>query len=449
MREDSAMQTQQLEKTDLTLGFIPLSDCAPLVVAYEKGYFKKYGLNVSLSKETSWANIRDKVAIGILDGAQMLAPMPLSMTLGLGPIHKPVITAFSMSLNGNAITVSSKLYSDMQKANPEAMLKRSTNVQALKTLIDNNREKSAELLTFAVVYPFSSHSYELRYWMASAGIDPDNDVRLVVVPPSQMVKQLEQGSIDGYCVGEPWNSLAVDKGIGHTLITKYEIWNNSPEKVLGLTEEWAEQHPNTHQALLCALLEASAWMDRPGSRVEVASIISAGVYVNAPEHIVRSSLSGLYQYESGSMPEALSDFSIFHRYEANYPWRSHAMWFITQMIRWGHISDSIDINALSDRVYRPDLFRSAADHLGISSPLIDHKSEGSHETSWKIEDMELGSDLFFDKQFFTPDDCQSYLHKFELSHPARPFEQLLDNSRQQQQSTFRKHSSQNRDGYSA
>ena len=194
-------QPSELEKRELTLGFIPLTDCAPLVVAKEKGYFEQYGLDVALSKETSWANIRDKVSIGILDGAQMLAGMPIAMSLGICPMAKPMVTALSMDLNGNAITVSNELFNRMQEIDPKGMAERPISARALKRVIEADKAAGQEPLTFAMVFPFSSHNYELRYWMAAAGIDPDKDVRLVVVPPPQMVGNLEKGAIDGYCVG--------------------------------------------------------------------------------------------------------------------------------------------------------------------------------------------------------------------------------------------------------
>ena len=296
MNDNIPFGTTGLEKTELTLGFIPLTDCAPLVVAKEKGYFDKYGLKVTLSKETSWANIRDKVALGILDGAQMLAGMPLAMSLGIGPMAKPMVTAFSMDLNGNAITVSNALFARMQQADPQSMMKKPLSAHALKKVIEENRKAGGEPLTFAMVFPYSTHNYELRYWMAAAGIDPDKDVRLVVVPPPQMVGQLEKGTIDGYCVGEPWNAQAGQAGLGHTLITKYEIWNNSPEKVLGVTQEWAEQYPNTHRALLMALLEASRWLDELQNRLDAAAMISRGIslaaYWKVPVIDMRTTCSG-------------------------------------------------------------------------------------------------------------------------------------------------------------
>ncbi len=423
----------KLEKRELTLGFIPLTDCAPLVVAREKGYFEKYGLEVTLSKETSWANIRDKVAIGILDGAQMLAAMPIAMSLGIGPMAKPMVTALSMDLNGNAITVSNALYDRMVAAEPQAMKQRPLSARALKTVIDNDRAAGKAPLTFAMVFPFASHNYELRYWMAAAGIDPDKDVRLVVVPPPQMVGNLEKGAIDGYCVGEPWNAVAVQSGIGRTLITKYEIWNNSPEKVFGVTEEWAEQNPNTHQALLMALLEASRWLDEPENRIEVTALIAQSRYVNAPEHIVRMSMMGSFQYASNEMPHALSDFNVFHRYAANFPWRSHAMWFITQMLRWGQIDRAINIKAVAEAVYRPDIYQKAAAALGMVTPHLGYKTEGYHDTNWQLQeggaDIVMGPDRFLDGALFDPSSAVDYLNNFAINNMSISSAELAEQNR--------------------
>lgn len=420
-----------LEKVSLNIGFIPLTDCAPLVVAREKGLFEKHGLEVKLSKETSWANIRDKLALGILDAAQMLAPMPLAMTLGLSGIKKPVVTAFSMGLNGNAITVSNSLFSQMNHVAPEHMQKRADNVKALKAVVEQNNRDGNGQLTFAVVYPFSAHSYELRYWMASAGIDPDTDINLVVVPPPQMPGQLENGDIDGYCVGEPWNSIAVQSGIGHTLITKYEIWNNSPEKVLGVSEEWAAQYPNTHKALLKALLEASLWVDQAENRIETASMLSRGIYVNAPEHVVRMSMSNMYQYSSGRLAESMPDFNVFHRYAANFPWRSHAEWFLLQMMRWGQIDEAVDYRKIAEQVYRPDIFSDVATELGITAPNSDYKMEGISSGEHLDQGVSMGPDLFFDGTIFNPDKPADYLQQFKISNTSKPVELLVKQIQQQ------------------
>src|SRR5512135_2909306 len=217
--------------TPLRLGFIPLSDCAVLAVALEKGFFRRHGLDVTLLREMSWATLRDKVAVGALDGAQMLAGMPIAAAVGIDPIARPLITAFSLDLNGNAITVSTALWERMVAADPESTRMRPVTAAALRCVIDADRRRGAPPLRFAMVYPFATHNYELRYWLAAGGVDPDVDVHMSVVPPPRMVEALESGRIDGFCVGEPWNSLAVERGLGRVVATKYEIWNNSPEKV--------------------------------------------------------------------------------------------------------------------------------------------------------------------------------------------------------------------------
>jgi nitrate/nitrite transport system substrate-binding protein len=420
MNSTIKFDTTRLEKTNITLGFIPLTDCAPLVVAKERGYFARYGLDVTLSKETSWANIRDKVALGILDGAQMLAAMPLAMSLGIGPMPRPMVTAYSMDLNGNAITVSNALYERMQAVDPVAMKRHPISAKSLKSVIDENRKSNGKPLTFAMVFPYSTHNYELRYWMASGGIDPDRDISLVVVPPAQMVSQLENGTIDGYCVGEPWNTLAVEAGLGQILITKYEIWNNSPEKVLGVTQEWAEQYPHTHQALIMALLDASSWLDDPQNRLEAATLISRPVYVNAPEHVVRMSMTGTFKYAGNALPRSLPDFNVFHRYAANFPWRSHAIWYLTQMVRWGQVDQAIDFINTAESVYRPEIYREAAYRLGIDTPEIDYKREGHHAGKWQINDgdssVSMGADQFLDQRYFDPFKPLEYLNNFEIHH---------------------------------
>jgi ABC-type nitrate/sulfonate/bicarbonate transport system substrate-binding protein len=409
-----------LEKTRLTLGIIPLTDCAPIVVAFEKGYFKKHGLEVVVSKEASWANIRDKVAIGALDGAHMLAGMPIAASLGIGATPKPTITAFSMDLNGNAITVSNELYERMMEADPAAMGERPLSARALKKVIDSDKAAGKPPMTFAMVFPVSTHNYQIRYWMASAGIDPDNDVRLIVIPPPQMVANLNAKNIVGYCVGEPWNERAVEMGIGRVLVTSYEIWNNNPEKVFGVNLEWAEKYPNTHKAVIRALLEAAQWMDKPENRGEVVRIISQKAYVNAPEEVVKMSMTGTFRYGKGEPPRPLPDFNVFYRYAATFPWQSHAAWFLTQMLRWGQIETPIDIKKTAASVYRADLYREAARELGIACPTIDYKVEGLHQGRWTLsqatQPIEMGPDLTFDGMRYDPSKLMQYLSGFRIKN---------------------------------
>jgi ABC-type nitrate/sulfonate/bicarbonate transport system substrate-binding protein len=410
---------EKLEKTSLTFGIIPLTDCAPIVIAREKGFFAAQGLDVTVTKESSWANIRDKVALGALDGAHMLAGMPLAATLGIGANRTPTVTAFSMDLNGNGITVSNELYERMVEADPEAMnAPRPTTARALKKVIEADKAAGKPPMTFAMVFPVSTHNYEIRYWMASAGIDPDRDIRLIVVPPPQMVANLSAGNIVGYCVGEPWNQRAIEMGIGRSIVTNYEIWNNNPEKVFGVNAAWAEAHPNTHRAVIRALIEAARWADEPGNRAEVVRIISQKAYVNAPEAVVAQSMTGSWRYAPGENAVSMPDFNVFYRYAATFPWRSHAMWFLTQMIRWGQVDTPIRLREVAASVYRPDLYREAAQQLGLPYPTVDEKTEGTNGGAWTLADatspIPMGPDRFFDGIPFDPKRPVDYLRQFTV-----------------------------------
>lgn len=407
------------EKTRLSLGFVPLTDCAPLVVAKEKGFFSEQGLDVELSRESSWSNIRDKVCAGILDGAQMLAAMPISSVLE-GIRCQPMVTAMSLGLNGNAITVSRELYGRMIGTGVDHMDTPQGSAKALKKVIEQDKNAHRAQLTFAIVYPDSSHNYLLRYWLADAGIDPDNDVKLRVVPPPQMAHYLRAGMIAGYCVGEPWNSHAVSEGLGRTLLTSYDIWNNHPEKVLGVTRDWAEKNPNTHVAIISALLNATKWLDEAGNRREACELLQNGRYVNAPIDVLERSLTGTIAYSLDEKPQSFPDFNVFSRYAANYPWRSHALWFISQMKRWGHDMDGFEANDIAMSVYQPEVFRQAANRVGYITPSQDYKTEGSNGGKWYLEtyqgDLVMGSDVFMDKRQFDPEKLDEYVQGFEIKH---------------------------------
>lgn len=408
------------EKTALKLGFVPLTDCCVLAIAKEKGFFVEQGLNnVELSKEASWANIRDKVSVGALDGAQMLSGMPIATTLGLGFTQKDMVTAFGMDLNGNAITVSNKLYEQLIEIDPSITSKAAHTALALKKLIERNKSELKPKLTFAMVYPYSNHNYELRYWMASAGINPEHDVVIRAIPPQYMVNNLEEQQIDAFCVGEPWNSRAVGKGVGKIIISGYEIWNNSPEKVFAVTREWAEKNPNTHVAVIKALLQAAMWADKVENREEVANILANENYIGISADIIKCSLIGLFpeQYAENGI-KSIPDFNVFYRYLANYPWCSDAAWVISQMYRWGQLNKPLNIKQLAETVYRPDIFREAANQLGITCPTINYKSEGEHADAWMFKDndlsFELGADTFFDNKTYSIDSILEYISDFEV-----------------------------------
>lgn len=407
---------ENLEKTTLRLGFVPLIDAAPLVVAKERGYFRRHGLDVTLSRESSWANVRDNLAAGVLDAAQMLAPMPLASTLGAGARAVPMLTALSLGLNGNAITVSNDLYRRIRERAPQAVLEQPLPARALKRVIDEDRREGRRPLVFAVVFPFSAHNYELRYWLATGGIDPDNDVQIRIVPPSSMVERLAEGSIDGYCVGEPWGVYATHVGCGHTIVKSYEIWNNAPEKVLGVTRDWAEHHPRTHRALLRALLDVARWIDCPENHLEMVHIVAGESYVDAPVEVIERAMAAPRAVETQTRGA-----SSFYRCAATFPWRSHAVWFVTQMLRWGQIDQPLDITALVEAVYRTDIYREAAADLGVATPLVDMKTEGAHSAPWLLEaattPIAMGPDAFLDGREFDPTEPLRYVASFLAPTP--------------------------------
>jgi len=413
-----APQNGILEQAELRLGFIPLNDAAPLIVAKARGLFAAEGLDVTLAREVSWANVRDKVAVGLLDGAHMLGPMPIAATLGLSGPPTAMIAPFSLNLNGSAITVSKALAQAMRAADADGMAQRPRTARPLRAVIEARRAAGEPPLTFAVVFPFSMHNYELRYWLAEAGVDPDRDVRLVITPPPRMAQRLASGEIDGFCVTAPWNAQAVADGTGEIVTYASEIWRVGPDKVLGVTADWAERRPETLQALLRALLRAAAWCDMPENRAELGAILAGPDYLHAPVEVVRSSLVGSPPYSPDEPGEASLDYVIYHRYAASFPWRSHAVWFLTQMLRWGQIGPEVDIAAVAEAVYRPDLFRPAAAAVGQPAPLVEEKVEGAHAAPWMLDEatqpMRMAPDLFFDGRRFDAAQPQRYATGFEI-----------------------------------
>lgn len=398
------MKKSEPEKTELTIGYVPLSDCATLIVASEKGFFKKHGLDVTLSREASWANIRDKVAYGVIDCAQMLATMPVASSLGIGGWKKEMVSSLVMGANGNAITISSGLYDALKNIEANFDQARPVTANSLKTLIEMRKAAGEPMLNFAHVFPTSTHNYLLRYWLASAGIDPDHDVKLSVIPPMQMVENLEAGIIDGFCVGEPWNQYAVTRGNAHVLISSYEIWNNAPDKVLGMTKEWAYNHPNTHKALIKALVEAAQWADDVTNREQVAELLAGEEFIDIPVDVIRPSLTGHYFYSHQSEPVEVPDFHLFYRYASTFPWYSHMAWYIEQMMRWHDMPTTMDVKSIIKDIYWVDFYRQVFDEMGLDYPLLNQKPEGRHAEKWGIESKQgqlaLSADLFFDGQHF-------------------------------------------------
>jgi two-component system, oxyanion-binding sensor len=359
-------------------GFIPLTDCAPLIVAKELGFDRKHGVSLELHKDVSWANIRDKAEAGLIDCAIMLAPMPLASTLGLGG-RRPVdmIATMATSLNGNAITVSHQLYDEMCRVDRDAAecggMKAARSVARV---VERRRADGLEPLTFGMVHPFSSHNYDLRYWLADAGIDPTNDVNLVVVPPPLIAGSLKAGRIDGFCVGEPWNSVAVADGSGVIVATKAELWAASPEKVLGMRRAFADENADTVRRLTAAIFDACQWLDVPANRITAAEILARDDVVGIAPEILSAALGDEFVRGGARSPVALRNTIVFSRDGANFPWASHAIWILTQMIRWGQASAPFDIAAVARTVYRSDIFRAAVGHASATLPDSDCKSEG-------------------------------------------------------------------------
>ena len=353
------------------LGFIPLLDCASLVVAAERGFAAEEGLELALVRETSWANIRDRVVIGHFDAAHMLGPMTVASTLGIGHVRVPVIAPFALGLGGNAITVSLRLWEQMTREGAASGAGPGVQATALKRVV----MRRPGPLTFAMVYPFSCHNYELRYWLAAGGIDPDRDVRLVVIPPPFLVDALRAGQIDGFCVGEPWNSVAVQAGVGTIVVPTTAIWPASPEKVLGCRLEWAQRHPKQLASLQRALYRASLWCEQPENHAELAKLLAQPRYVGAPAELLARALGGRLALTTNSQPVELENFFIPARRHATFPWVSHAMWFYEQMLRWKQVEFAPNHLAAVRATYRPDLYRAALESIVPDMPATDTKVE--------------------------------------------------------------------------
>ena len=410
-----------LEKHSLTLGFLPLIDCAPLAIALEEGFFKGAGLEVTLSRESSWSNVQDKVSLGLLDGAQMLAAMPLAAALDTS--MTPLVTAMSLGRNGNAITVSKELHAQLAlpAAAPTDPLDA---VHALRAEVDRRRHARLRQLIFAIVAPHSSHNYLLRYWLACGGIDADRDVKLVVVPPPQMVSYLAASMIDGFCVGEPWNTVASDDDLGVPLVSTWQIWNNHPEKVLGVTRAWADAHPNTHRTLIKSLLDACWWLDKADNRSRACEILSHGRYVNIAPDVLERSLASTDTTHSG-----LAMHQRFHAGAANFPWHSHAAWLLAQMARWGQTRLPNNVARVCASTYRTDIYRGAVG-FGDACPAEDWKDEGAHTDTWQMEGaerpVELGPDRFIDGAVLADKDLARHVAGYAI--PAHPEESKADSA---------------------
>ncbi len=381
-----AQMTEPLdvEKDALRLGFIKLTDCAPIVIAKEKGFFEDEGLQVKVIAQPNWKTLLDNVISGELDGAHMLSGQPIAATIGFGA-KAHVVTAFTMDLNGNAITVSNSVWEQMQENDAELLRptpKHPITADSLKPVVETMLDEG-EKLQMAMVFPVSTHNYELRYWLAAAGIHPgmytksdtggrtDAEVELSVTPPPMMPATLEAGNIQGYCVGEPWNQQAVAKGIGVPVTTNYDIWKNNPEKVFGVTKGWADENPQTHIAVVKALIKAGKWLDETDAsgrfvnREEAARILSRPNFVGADYDVIKNSMTGYFYFQKTDKRE-MPEFNVFFKGYATYPWYSDGVWFLTQMRRWGQITEAKPAEWYDQTVrdvYKPEVYLEAAQLL--------------------------------------------------------------------------------------
>jgi nitrate/nitrite transport system substrate-binding protein len=411
------------EKDVLKFGFIKLTDMAPLAIAKEKFFFEDEGLQVELEAQANWKVLLDRVITGELDGAHMLAGQPIGATIGYGT-QADVITAFSMDLNGNAITVSNAVFQEMKKhleMGPDGKPVHPISAAAMKPVVDRYRAEGKPF-NMGMVFPVSTHNYELRYWLAAGGLrpgyySPENttgqiqaDVLLSVTPPPQMPATMEAGTILGYCVGEPWNQAAVFKGIGVPVVTDHQIWKYNPEKVFGVTAKWAKENPNTHLAVVKALIRAGKWLDDPANRAEAVKILSQSSYVGADAEVIANSMTGSFEFEKGDKRPA-PEFNVFFKHFATYPYYSDAIWYLTQMRRWGQIPTAKGDDwyvETAKKVYRPDIYMAAAEAL-----IAEGKAE-KDEFPFGTEGFKPVTDEFIDGIAYDGKKPNDYLSKFPI-----------------------------------
>jgi nitrate/nitrite transport system substrate-binding protein len=351
------------EVADLKFGMIALTDCSPIVIAHEKGIFKKYGINSTVSKGANWAAIRDSLSHGDIQATHMLLGMPIASTMGLlGSPKVPMVIPWILNRNGQSITLKND-FKGKVAADPKA----------LKSLVDAAKAAGTPL-TFAMTFPPGTHAMWFRYFLAAGGINPDKDVNLIVVPPPQMIANMKVGKMDGFCVGEPWNARAIKEGLGYTATNSQDIWKDHPEKVCAFTAEFADKNPNTVKAVLKALNEASSWLDVMANRPEQAALVSAATYINCDKDLILGRLQGHYNFGDGRTKED-PNYMIFHDRNCNYPQPKYAKWFLTQFRRWGLVTGAPDYDGIAKQVMRPDLYEAAMKEVGYAHGGLDDKPE--------------------------------------------------------------------------
>ncbi|MET0866646.1 MAG: CmpA/NrtA family ABC transporter substrate-binding protein [Pseudorhodoplanes sp.] len=381
----------------LRIGFIPLADATALIVAVDKGFAAEEGLDVELVREVSWSNVRDKLNIGLFDAAHLLAPVAIASSLGLGHVKVPIITAFGLGLNGNAITVSPALYAALKNAADGDIADPMVSARALARVVMDRKARGEEQLTFGMTFPYSTHNYQLRFWMAAGGVDPDQDVRLIVLPPPYMVESLANKHVDAFCVGAPWNSVAVDLGIGHILHFVSEILQRAAEKVLAVRARWAEDNPEVFRRLVRAHGRAAAFVEDVNNRDEVARILSAPERIGVAPEVIRRTLDGRLKVSPDGTYRSSDRYLMVGRTGAARPDPVQAAWLYAQRLRGGQALLSKENLAAAEGTFRPDLYdeiigadptlpaSEPADRVGaFTGPCFDPKDIAAHLEVWKI-----------------------------------------------------------------
>jgi two-component system, oxyanion-binding sensor len=387
------------------IGFLPLVDAALPIVAHEMGLAAAEGVSIALVKDPSWATVRDRLIYGQTDAAHLLAPLAIATAMGLDRPAVPIGAPFMLGLNGNAVTVSPQLAALIGGEIGD--------VAASGGRLAEIAKAGGRRLRFAVVHRYSSHNYMLRYWLAACGCDPDRDVEITVVPPPFVAEALESGEIDGSCVGEPWNSVAVDRGVGVMITPTSRIWSRGVEKLLAFRETTLADRRDEVAALIRALHAAGKVITNPDRRAEVAALLSRPAYINQPGPLIERALGGRLILEQHGEPTRIPDFLVLHREAANFPWRSQAMWLYSQMVRWGHAPLTPTGFADAAAVFRPDLYRAALAGTDAILPGASAKVEGAIDVPTGASSVSgrliMGPDRFFDGRLFDPDRAEEYL----------------------------------------
>ncbi len=381
----------------LRIGFIPLADAAALIVAVDKGFCAAEGLDVELVREVSWSNVRDKFIIGLFDAAHLLAPVAIASSLGLGHVKVPIVSGFGLGVNGNAITVSPGLHAAIAGAADGNILDPMVSARALARVVAARKAKGQEPLAFGMTFPYSTHNYHLRFWMAAGGVDPDEDVRLVVLPPPYMVESLANKYVDGFCVGAPWNSVAVDLGIGFILHFVSEIFARAAEKLLAVRAQWASENPEVLTRLVRAHGHAADFIEDVANRDEVCAILAAPGRIDVAPDVIRRTFDGRLKVAPDGTVRVNDRYLLVGRNSAARPDPTQAAWLYAQMVRWGQAPMSADLLAAAKRVFRPEIYDAA---LGASVPLpASEPADG------------IGA---FSGPAFNPDDIAAHLAAYKI-----------------------------------